>query len=283
MACTDPRYQHLLADAVLGRLSAGEMFQVQSHVQSCASCRDAFKAGAVLAGKDHEALLREIGEHISDERLTQYYSDRGRLSHSQREAIESHLATCTLCYGELRLLEQVEQELVSGVAAQRRRNEAVGSTWDRVRSIVLHPVFAAAVLLIIAMPVILQWQSEKDRQAPLTTGVPQAVDLKEASRSAGGIQTVTMSAADSYLHLRIPYPHQVDAHHYYLTISRDQDSQRVIPPVWLRYTQAGKMDALIEAAGLAAGRYELKVFDIDRDMPDDTLVTSFIFNLEIRK
>lgn len=283
MACSDPRYQHLLADAVLGRLSAGEMFQVQSHLRSCASCRDAFKAGAILAGKDYEALLQEFGEHFSEEDLAKYYADREQLKQSQLDAIESHLEVCTLCRGELRLLEQVERELVTGAAAQRHATAGVESTSDRVRSVLLHPVFAAAVLIIVAMPVIMQWQGGKEQLTPATPGIPQAIELKESSRSAGVIQTVAIFATDNYLHLRIPYPHQVDTHRYFVTIRREEDSQSALASVWLRYSQAGKIDALMEADSLMAGRYELKVLDIGSELPIDTLVTTFLFNVEVRK
>ena len=70
--------------------------------------------------------------------------------------------------------------------------------------------------------------------------------------------------------------------HYFVQLHGAEAMSEDSPPVWLRFSQAGKIDALMEAANLREGRYELTVFDVGREVLPDTLTTSFIFDLKIQ-
>ena len=281
MACNDPRYQFLLADAALGKLSPGEMFQLQSHLRSCQTCRESFRAGAILAGKDHEDLTKEFGGHLSNDEITQYYSERAGLAPAVLQSIESHLELCALCREELQLFEQVEQEMLAAATAGQK-TAGNDDAWQRAKAIVLHPVFAAAVLLVMATPLYLMWRDQAQLSAPIIPGIPTAIELREPSRSGGSIQTILKRPDGSYLHLILPYPYQVSTRHYFVQLHGAEAMGAESPPVWLRFSQAGKIDALIGAATLPEGRYELTVFDVGREVLPDTLTTSFIFDLKFQ-
>ncbi len=282
MACIDHRYQHLLADAIMDRLPDGEMHMVCDHLKQCAECRQSYRAGALIANRDPEVLLNSLEGHILDDTLMQYYANRSSLTATKISAIRAHLESCPDCRGELQILEQVEQDLLRVASAPQAKHNKERSVRERCRFLLLHPVFAAAVLIIIAMPVFFLWQGEEDKTGSSTRSFPPANELRETNRSAGGVQVVSMLPTDDYLYLRIPYPHQASIRHYSVTISRDQDPKAAPSLVWLRYPQAGKIDALIEAVNLSEGRYDLQVLDVGNDAPVDTLVTTFVFNLEIR-
>lgn len=280
MACTDPRYQQLLADAVLGKLSDGEMFQVQSHLQGCPDCRETARAVALLAGKDYDELSQEFGAHLSDETLTRYYSDRSSLEGSRLRAVEIHLEKCQLCRGELQLLEQAGDELLSAVTASQDKSDDNQSSRRRFREIIFHPVFAAAVLIIIAAPFFMMWNAHHRETDPGKQPTAPAIILREATRSSGDMQVVQKHATDNYLHLQIPYPYQLGARYYSVSLKEAGPAHSISTPVWLRFSQAGRIDVLIEAGDLADGAYELELLDIGRDVAGDTMSSSFGFKLE---
>ncbi len=275
MACNDPRYQLLLADAALGRLSSGEKFQFRSHLRQCESCRELLLAGATLAGKNTEDLLNDSAAHISEAELNDYYlgtfvGDPQRLSEIAR-----HLEACAECRTELELLMDIERQ-IELVAQRERRTEAIPAAPRPTRRRILgNPTLVFTLLLVVAVPAV--WLLQRN-QTPTPGGsveIPQAIELHETARSSGNIQTVYRTSADQYLHLRFPVPHRVQTHTYQITTTA-----AVSVESWLNFADAGTIDALIHLGSVPDGRLTLLVQEIDSQNRADTLQVPFTIQLE---
>lgn len=282
MPCSDPRYQQSLADAALGKLSAGELFQLHSHLQECPECRETFKAAAILAGKDAEVLSRELEGHLSNELLMEYYSNRSELSQSQLHSITAHLEQCVLCRDELQMLEGAEEQLRIAAQTRQRALDRDKRPWGRVRSVVLHPVMSAAMLIIIAMQAFLILRSPENAPSPGLPAIPEAIILREASRSSGNMQVISFTDSENFLHLGIPYPHVQDGHEYTVRLRHRTEPKSLPVSIWLRHEEAGKFDVLIEATQLQSGQYLLELLDVGHEIPGDTLATPFAFELKTK-
>lgn len=275
MACSDPRFQALIADAALERLSPGEKFQLRNHLQQCESCLEILLAGAALAGKDSEALLNEYSQHISETELTDYYLGALTRAPERQSEIARHLETCAECREELELLEDIERQI--NVVAQREpRLDAVRATprknWRRV---LWNPVLAYALLLAVAVPAGWLLLKSQSRLTDAGLEIPRAIELRETTRSSGSVQTVYRSGPDHYLHLRFPVPHRVQTHDYRIAAAVAESLQ-----YWLNFADSGTIDALIDLGPVPDGRLTLVVQEIDTQDRADTLFIPFTIQVE---
>lgn len=264
-----------MADAALGRLSPGERFQVRSHLRQCTTCRELLLIGATLAGRNAEDLLSDNAHHISETELNDYYL--GALDGNPRRLsdIAGHLETCVDCRAELELLVDIERQLEL-VAQRERRPEAVPETprrsWQRI---LWNPALAYALLLVVAVPVVWLLPSNPAETPSAGVEIPQTIELHEATRSAGSIQTVYRSSADGYLHLRFPIPHRVQTHSYRITSTTTESAK-----YWLNFADAGMIDALVHLGPVADGRLTLIVEETDLQYPADIIQIPFTIQLE---
>jgi hypothetical protein len=149
---------HLTVDEIdqlsLGELPAEALERADTHLATCASCRDLL-AGAVSSGCDLlDAVRAEGRSHLTFEQLERGVEDEGALDPLARQ----HLAACDTCHRELEDLRQFDtlQPVMrtatdaspgANTAAQTR---AAGRAWWRM------PMwsFAGAAALVVLAAVI---------------------------------------------------------------------------------------------------------------------------------
>lgn len=282
MACDDPRFRDFLSDAVLGRLSNGELFQLRSHLIHCQDCRETIRAACIIAGKDAESILSNLNEHVTEEQLARYYAEPSGMSASETHSIEAHLEQCSVCGSELLFMEAAERQMSNAVSLGSH-TEADSESWmQKVQSIFLRPAFAYSLLVVIVFPMILLMLRPEEDRRPAGITIPPAVELRETNRASGEAQSVVRENRDAFLHLSVPYPHSKTSHSYEVTVGKLDDGHSVAVDSWVSLIAPGKVDVILHSTFLNDGRHVLNLLEIDNNLTD-TLLTPFLFNLETLK
>lgn len=278
MSCSDPRFQSLIADAAIGRLTPGEAFQLRSHLRNCQSCQELLRAGALLARKSVEEVLKEATRHISEAELSDYYLGSSATNPDRQSQIENHLRSCPECKGELDFLEDVERQFRHAAQAAVGQPTAVvrrESAWKRL---LWNPAVAYALFLIAAVPAIWLAQEPETRQQNAAADVTQAIEIRETARSAGEAQVIQRRSPDQYLRLQFPYPHLAAKNQYRLSVVPEASVS-----YWLDFSKPGIIDAIVFTGNLADGRLTFVLSEIATDDPTDSLLTPFEIRLETTK
>ncbi len=122
----------------------------RAHYPLCREC-----AGEVAAWTELEASLHGFGvAHPEPAALLRFEERAADLAPPDRARIEAHLVRCASCRDELSSLRAFPFADVAakGGRSHRTRPPARRSRIARVRSVVLHPVFAYAVVALLAWP-----------------------------------------------------------------------------------------------------------------------------------
>lgn len=145
-----------------------EWAEFRQHYLQCRTC-----ATEVFEWTRVEAVLRAMGQnpgvtHPTEEQLAQFQRRPERLSAEERHTIAQHLRSCPDCAEELAFVESFDFSLLEEDKAGARRAKrpsvraAVSAYWEAVlapfsaglRQLVLHPAFAYAVALLLAIPAV---------------------------------------------------------------------------------------------------------------------------------
>jgi hypothetical protein len=136
--------------AFLAEPARPEHADFRGHYPRCAACAEEVRAWTEL-----EASLHAFGAaHPEPAALLRFEERAADLAAQERARIESHLARCASCRDELRSLRAFpfESTAATGGSSRRSRPPARRSRIGRVRSLVLHPAFAYAVVVLLAWP-----------------------------------------------------------------------------------------------------------------------------------
>ena len=85
--------------------------RVEFHLADCAECRELLRVMALLSGASPEEVAPPKGDHPLLQELVSYYRNPALLSPIVVKRIESHLATCADCCGELDFLRELEDDM----------------------------------------------------------------------------------------------------------------------------------------------------------------------------
>jgi hypothetical protein len=255
---------------VRGSLDPEARERVEEHLPGCDECGELLEAAAHLAGLAEtadEALL----DHVQAQHLDLYARAPAELEAELRGWIESHLGGCALCRETAAILESLpaagEPGGASGRAAAGGAPEGKGrALWDWLSRTLLHPVPAAAYLLLLLAGLVLLRPGGEEAgprvlPAPLTLWAPDAY-------RGEGVDSVE------------PLPVPLAGDHLFLEIQPDLDEVRLGDPatflrvellerealLWSeergaeRLGEYGAMHLLVPTAGLSAGRvYRIRV------------------------
>jgi hypothetical protein len=136
--------------AFLAEPARPEHADFRAHYPGCAECAEELHAWTEL-----EASLHTFGAaHPEPAALLRFEERAADLAPPERARIEAHLARCASCRDELRSLRAFpfEDTAATSGGARRSRPPARRSRIGRVRSVVLHPAFAYAVVALLAWP-----------------------------------------------------------------------------------------------------------------------------------
>jgi hypothetical protein len=136
--------------AFLSEPARPEAADFRAHYPLCAECADEVRAWTELV-----ASLGAFGAtHPGPAALLRFEESAAALAAPERARIEAHLARCASCRDELRSLRAFpfEDTAATSGGARLSRPPARRSRVGRVRSLVLHPAFAYAVVALLAWP-----------------------------------------------------------------------------------------------------------------------------------
>ena len=85
--------------------------RVEFHLADCAECRELLRLMALLSGAPPEEVAPPKGDHPLLQELVSYYRNPALLSPIVVKRIETHLATCADCRGELEFLQALEDDM----------------------------------------------------------------------------------------------------------------------------------------------------------------------------
>ncbi len=139
--------------------------EFRAHYPHCPECSEEVRAWTEL-----HLVLGAASAHPAEERLLRFETARGSLPAGERQAIESHLASCRPCAEELAVLRRFE------AAVARPRPPAFLRAVSRV---VLHPAFAYALVLALLYPAL-----SGRRHVPEPTAEPVASFARDLMASA---------------------------------------------------------------------------------------------------
>lgn len=186
-------------------LTANEKRLVEAHTAECAAC-----AGLLDFVQDFSGMLAEtFSAHPEPDVLVQFAENRDAMDAVVREAVETHLESCSECRYEIGMLEAVDH---GAEAADNSMARPEGTThhffgtagtehrwWKMLFGTMLRPA-AAAVYLVIAVVAVglLLSRTEHSRDtAGVLGGVSILSDETGAVRGAGLESRATIIPADS--------------------------------------------------------------------------------------
>jgi hypothetical protein len=211
-----------------GQLDRARAAEIETHVQSCESCR-----AEVSALRSMYQSLREdaASEHVSPARLVAYHDVDARISDVDRRLVAEHLDKCLTCSADLATLQRAE---TSTRAGQGRR-------WLGV---------AASVLIVMTFG----WQTAVRRaESPASPAVAHVV-FPPAQR---GPSADVPPVGTGPLEIEVWLPLHAQAREYRACIERSGESST---PVFDRVVTArpNKRSVLLPVAGgLRPGHYLL--------------------------
>jgi hypothetical protein len=210
-----------------------------------------------------QSLARQRGACLSEDTLEHLL--HGGLSAAEVESARAHIAACGLCELRLANLESID-------APPR---PPFWGVWMRAWRLVRQPAFAYALVLLLAVPAVLEIWPRKP--SPNAQAVPSAPSPSSASapaewavegipvitlnreRGSGASVRVVPAAADDLFALAFYIP-EIRGHHYQAQVISRSGAAR--PAVRLADSDGlGTFQLLCRRASFPPGSYRLKVWD----------------------
>jgi hypothetical protein len=123
----------------------------RAHYPTCREC-----AAEVRAWTELGLLLGGGGLHPAETRLLGFEDDPGTLPAVERAAVAAHVAGCPACRDELAALRRFDPAALAAGAPARASGPRRRFGWPALGRLVWHPAFAYALVLLIAIPVVLE-------------------------------------------------------------------------------------------------------------------------------
>jgi hypothetical protein len=187
--------------AFLAEPARPEHADFRAHYPLCLDCAEEVRAWTEL-----EASLQGFGAaHPEPTALLRFEERAADLAAAERARIEAHLARCASCRDELRSLRAFpfESTAATGGGSRRSRPPARRSRIGRVRSVVLHPAFAYAVVALLA------WPAAQSLLAPSARDAVVAEVAKSAAPSADVALVDELAKQEKLLAERLDRPEAV--------------------------------------------------------------------------
>src|SRR3989442_626813 len=162
-----------LADFVAGS-TRPEWAEFRAHYARCAEC-----SAEVRAWTELHLLLQPPAAHPAEELLLRFETERDRLPAAERRAVQEHLAHCVSCNDELAALRRFDFTALEPKAAAVPAPRP--SFAERLRRLVLPPVFAYAIVLLLLYPALEGRLSPPARQAVREDRTPAIAGLADKS------------------------------------------------------------------------------------------------------
>lgn len=182
----------------------------REHYPRCPDCAAEVRAWTEV----HAALSADVSAHPDPELLWRFESRSAELSADQRGAVERHLRACPSCRDELAALARFDpakrREPAKGLPGGL--GSALAGWLERLRSLVWHPAFAYALVLLLVLPMVGRLREEAGRhgrraaeqEAPESRShrsAPPAPAAKEAVGKAPPVLPPADRAAEPRLEL----------------------------------------------------------------------------------
>jgi hypothetical protein len=141
--------------AFLSEAGGEEFAQFREHYPVCPDC-----SAEVRAWTDLHALLQAgsagtDGEHPEAEVLLRYEQGSPPLSAAETAQVENHLVRCNTCREELTALRRFDfSTLTTEAARPERARKRFAELLTPLRGLLLHPVFAYALVLVLLYPTV---------------------------------------------------------------------------------------------------------------------------------
>lgn len=195
---------------VTGKLSEEQKAALDRELPNSPELRDElafWQAAHAAAGRE---AVHSLAGHLTSEQIVDYA--RGVMSNSVEQShIEQHLQACKLCLLDFETIRPAFMQparatsssfferLVHGLAEVAR--SAAGQSLRGA----FRPLYVVPLLAILAVPVILLYQSDKQRAYPVSIALQFQTQTR--SSSSREVQTIKLPEEVTVVHLSVPIPH----------------------------------------------------------------------------
>lgn len=158
----------------LAHAAAPRWREFREHYPLCPQCAAEVRAWTEV----HAALSAETSAHPDPELLGRFESRSPQLSAEQRAAVEGHLEVCASCRDELAALARFDPAVFRQPARVRPKEEGspLAAWLERLRSVVWHPAFAYALVLLLLLPILGRLREEG--AAPMSRAVRERLSFQ---------------------------------------------------------------------------------------------------------
>ncbi len=210
--------------AFLAEPQSPEWAEFRQHYLQCRTCATEVFGWTRLAAVLRSISMNPGATHPAEEQLAHFQRRPERLSVEERHAIEQHLKNCPACAEELSFVESFDFSLLEEDQAGARKAKepsiraAVSTYWESLlapffagfRHLVLHPAFAYAVALLLAIPAVRYYalpaapestrslSGSAQERAGVTPGKPFSPSLPPGISASGEPHVVAHTLLNEY-------------------------------------------------------------------------------------
>ncbi len=158
MSCENPEFRAKIFDLFEGSVQAEERKAVESHLETCADCRQLLGEYRAMSAGLKSAFTRLSRSHLSAEDVVAFADSPESLDKSKHDAIEHHLDICDTCAEKVEMLTAVNREMVQGrdrLSVLQQILDGLKSLPDFIAALTKKPIVITVATLLLITPVAL--------------------------------------------------------------------------------------------------------------------------------